>query len=751
MRTSFTLLVSLFTGLMVYGQSSIHYEPLRSVGPVPAEFSRYTDEAIGQLANTKENAFERNARIRIHELITSGYVLFGDDISRYINTLGQEILAANHLSDSLRFYVLRSTDFNAFSTDQGVIFITIGAIAGSETREELAFVMCHEIAHYLSHHNYETYQRAEDLLQTKNRNEPRVAEQMAELFKYSRQNELAADSLGAQLFLQCGYRNDRLIALKSLYNLNTYEMAARRLDWKPSYLEDSLFQFPAFYDQLTEWDKRRYRHFYTTKEMSGKRKRRREVESEDPDHDFRTHPDFEERYSALQRQIDISDDSVQQFVSAVAKADAAFVTIQHQCEIENIFLLMAATRYIEAHYQTQITKHRHGLSNELYFLQTLTLNDIYWHFFSHEFREPALLPFWLSPDSASWNISHMTRFFAFMSADEWGVILCRENFNLLELNIHPDASKHYFNLSASLAKSAVSSKFSGFCKTFEEKTLDDVFDEDETIEDEDAERFRHRYLKSAFLIFQDDENRETKFERSRSEDLENQTELYTRSMVGLRFLNRTQFKTSWLRKTDTLIIMSPAIKSFRYRKGDYTPTSWLDEQYSNEVYESMQYAGSRLGMHILPINVATRSELTAQIWNDHILVESWLAEKLLSNSQQIIPVYALFTHNMASQYGSNPILYTHVMIANNGLKDRKLVNWLTPVTFPYLLARKIGRPASQVLIFNAVIDIQHNEIRFVQIETLQHAFTSDFRDAQVYDLLYQTKRHLNLPRIEHAN
>lgn len=75
------------------------------------------------------------------------------DISQYINRLGREVLTQVGPSFfDYHFFVIPSTEFNAFAAPSGLIFFYTGLIETMKTENELLSVMAHEIAHVESRH-----------------------------------------------------------------------------------------------------------------------------------------------------------------------------------------------------------------------------------------------------------------------------------------------------------------------------------------------------------------------------------------------------------------------------------------------------------------------------------------------------------------------------------------------------------------------------------------------------------------------
>ena len=75
------------------------------------------------------------------------------DISQYINELGAEVLeVAGVQYFDYHFYVVRSSQFNAFAAPAGLVFFYSGLIEKMDEEDELVSVLAHEIGHVVSRH-----------------------------------------------------------------------------------------------------------------------------------------------------------------------------------------------------------------------------------------------------------------------------------------------------------------------------------------------------------------------------------------------------------------------------------------------------------------------------------------------------------------------------------------------------------------------------------------------------------------------
>ena len=193
-------------------QLSDDFVILKSEGKIPDNLCMLSVEKFKKDLNENKNKdldrnFFKSTRIMIDELLLSGRVLFNDPVSNYVNDVANILLKdQKELKENLDFYVVRSVTPNAFSTDQGIIFITIGLIARLENEAQLAFVLAHEISHYIKDHVRETYIEVKKTIKDADKFEPNEIDKKIKSFsKYQQTNEFDADFEGIRFLSKTDY------------------------------------------------------------------------------------------------------------------------------------------------------------------------------------------------------------------------------------------------------------------------------------------------------------------------------------------------------------------------------------------------------------------------------------------------------------------------------------------------------------------------------------------------------------------
>lgn len=195
-----------------------NYTPLEASGEMPEEFYEYSFEKVERdlddfeidgLNSKKKKKFIKGIHYGIDQLLHSGKVLYGDPLSEYVSKVGRRLITNRPELADLRFYTLRSNVVNALSTHQGIIFVTQGLIAQIENESQLAFILAHEIAHYIENHVVQSYVDRVDLSKSRENQENKIKK----LSQYSREKEFEADEIGIEIYHNAGYSKEGLYGM----------------------------------------------------------------------------------------------------------------------------------------------------------------------------------------------------------------------------------------------------------------------------------------------------------------------------------------------------------------------------------------------------------------------------------------------------------------------------------------------------------------------------------------------------------
>ncbi len=208
-----------FNFFYVRAQDFDNYKYIRSAGNVPEKFTissteKYKQEAKKNISK-KDKAYIKNKKDKfflessfaIDQLLLSGKVMFNDPVSLYVNKVMDELLKDNKtLRNKVEVYVVKSSSVNAFTTNNGLIFVCMGLIAQLENEAQLAYVLSHELIHYEKQH------ALDELIE--NTNIERGAgkyrqhsydEKLLARSNYSKEKETESDVEGLKLYMKTNY------------------------------------------------------------------------------------------------------------------------------------------------------------------------------------------------------------------------------------------------------------------------------------------------------------------------------------------------------------------------------------------------------------------------------------------------------------------------------------------------------------------------------------------------------------------
>jgi predicted Zn-dependent protease len=234
--------------IQAQGQQDFNrYTTLLATGSVPEDFTVTTAQKVKQsmltyeskLSPTKKRIFLEGIYYNIDEILHSGSVIYGDEITLYVEAVAQNLLQNDpELRGKLRFYTIKSNTANALSTGQGIIFITTGLIAQLTSEAQLAYILSHEIAHYTEKHVSESFQLRQSKIRT--------SERIKTLSAHSREHEFEADKLGLKLYHAAGYDDDQIVSTFDvlMYSYLPFDEVAIAKNYFSSerfYIPDSFF------------------------------------------------------------------------------------------------------------------------------------------------------------------------------------------------------------------------------------------------------------------------------------------------------------------------------------------------------------------------------------------------------------------------------------------------------------------------------------------------------------------------------
>lgn len=251
------LLLFGLTGICCYGQQNLkeNYIPLTSSGTLPDIFTQkirnIIKDDLSELDKQKaeDKGIKSNylaaANYEIAKIVKSGNTLINDEVTNYLNEVAAEVLKNNPaVKNQLHIYTYKSPVVNAYSYDKGYIFIDIGLIAQAETEAQLAYILAHEISHYLKKHNIDSYVQNTKI--DKNNYDGKTSEdKLIEKCQYSKEHESEADQEGFKLIEQTNY--DFRQAEKAFDVLQYAHLPFELVEFRKDYFNHGDYKIPERY------------------------------------------------------------------------------------------------------------------------------------------------------------------------------------------------------------------------------------------------------------------------------------------------------------------------------------------------------------------------------------------------------------------------------------------------------------------------------------------------------------------------
>lgn len=193
------------------------YAPLQSKGSPPKYLLKSIKENVKETELVLSPYETRETRLleyglngasyhKVSEMLGSGNILYGEETHKYLEDLMKTILKKNKIFTSVKIHAFKSSYTNAFATDIGYLFVNLGLLSRVETESELAFVICHELAHYMLRHNLEGELINYDNSNLSDKKVVTAYDKLIQKHMFSQKFELQADSLGLKYYLEAGYK-----------------------------------------------------------------------------------------------------------------------------------------------------------------------------------------------------------------------------------------------------------------------------------------------------------------------------------------------------------------------------------------------------------------------------------------------------------------------------------------------------------------------------------------------------------------
>jgi len=580
------------------------------------------------LKNKKSKLKEKNliyaSNYEIKELFLSGYVLFGDTITQYVRAVSEEIIKVHpDLAGKFKIYVVRSTDVNAYCFENGTIFVNIGLIAKLENEAELAYILCHEFVHYMKGHSLKRVLEFDKIDKQKEKRR-KMADKNLLKYKFSKENETEADTMGLTLYSKTGYKIKS--AISALEMLQYAELPFEETDFDFSIFESKNYKLPSSY------------FLAVTNPIKDEDKR---------DDSYLTHPNIYKRKNQvtdLMKNYGNNTDSILYLVSK-----EYFETVREICRFECSRMFLVERDYLNALKWSYLLKKKYPqnkfaekiFSKSLYALTLYKNGDL--RYDNNSFHQNAIADY----TKVEGKFQQLNYFFTSIPALELNVLTSKYLFSNYLNNDFTD--KIYFNFTDSV-----------LCRLFE-KTGVDI----EVFEHADIEKI---YYSKAFYEFESND--------------EFKALLFKQAMANSRIAG-VDLKTFKLRKRNikptgkyvgsisNVVIFNPVFDYEKYNKKRYHKSFKISQRKKEKLVKSIEKRLKRKDVKSNTVDAENFSIEDGEEFNNYINTTLWLNERLDAGSDSYYNVLATDDINLIVQKQETPyILY--VEVESKELKNRQI-------------------------------------------------------------------------------
>ena len=254
----------LFT-LLLPSRGQYEFKSLECIGEMPELFKKNYEELYeaqmeeltipGELYSekSKKNIFSKSSSYSLRSLLSSGYVLYGDTVSNYLNRVKDRLLENDTLnSKAIEVFTLKSEKVNAFTTHEGKIFVTIGLLSRLSSEAEIAFVLSHEITHYVKGHVFKGYVFGEKVDKEKTKTIKTKVDKFLRYAVFSKSQETEADEFGYNIFSKSPYKGQDISGVFDILKRSHLPLAELTISEKSFSSNVLQFESNVFSDTVTK-------------------------------------------------------------------------------------------------------------------------------------------------------------------------------------------------------------------------------------------------------------------------------------------------------------------------------------------------------------------------------------------------------------------------------------------------------------------------------------------------------------------
>jgi Zn-dependent protease with chaperone function len=708
-RIVFLLFGSLGLVLGLQAQDFDRYQRLQCEGDIPNDFllsatSKYQLQLQHWSDSSREvrealAAFYREDYYYVNQLLHSGKVLFNDPVSEYIAKVADQLLAGQpEIREQLRFYAVKSSVANAFATTDGIILVNLGLLAKLENEAQLAFILAHEISHYLAQHPIEIFLSLYEQENGQNRLFRRTSAPDLLLARnfYSKEKEQEADIMGLGIYLAGNYE---LEAAETVFNILKYaEKPFGNRDFDRDFLQSPAIHF------LNH-------HWLDTLVIPAPKLL-------DDQASLSTHPEPDARRDTIAIRL--------ASVSAEGRfrwqlGQSYFEKIQRICRYELCHLYLVEQAYESALYAAYFLAREHGMgsylsktiAHSLYGLTKYTNNGRFWdvHVDFNEVSGPAQKVHYLIEQlsDAERNVLALS-----WTWREWQKNQQDQELNAMvedlmqELGIYYADSLHFFQKGVSNSVPDLESRES-FARTGLADLMEDV----------------NFYAQLGVNLFLGQRKRQ---ETNETED--KKTREQKQNALRIQGFNLG---------LDSVVFVNPTYQRLDKRKK--SEIRFLEsEAAENQFTEQLEAHAESLELAHTTLNYGRLDGGQVATFNDLAVLNEWIAERNQQTDLKMVSPMQDEVQYLRQRYGTPYFVWTQGVAVTGVRPGRKMMLFMGVILplLPYSLYY-VFTPDHNLYFYTAVYDLEQGDYLIVYPKRLQMNDRRDVINSVAYDLIYQLK------------
>lgn len=726
------------------------YKGLYCVGDIPEDITKRTSKKIKEgiqsdvsssdkrkVAKSKATFILKSNYI-LDELLTSGNILFGDEVSSYVNAVADKILENEPaLRKELRFYCVKSNLSNAFCTHQGMIFVTLGLISQLENEAQLSFVLSHEITHYKKKHSINSILESERIIKRSKSKKTSFDDNIIKLSNYSKSLELEADSAGFRRIKNVGYDIDAA--------LSTFDVL--QFSFLPYY------EVPFDYSQFEN-------EFYTIPD-DYKLIETEPINFEVDENDSRsTHPNLTKRREVIQN-LKGDLESGEKFLIG---DEAKFKHIRNLCRYEGIRIDLANRNYVKAYYDANYLLKNDSSS---YYLKASKFKALYGLSMYKVRGSTSVLEF--KQLNHEGQISQAYHFFDKISAEEITLFTIKNGWELLtsyDNSFTRRRLKSLIEFSINREKLAINEVIAHLKNNEKKEDTEPKLKSSNLSKYEQLKNIKkqgEQLLKNEYYILKAVSNRDeliaylSKHNNPKSStSLNNQPENSTydvNTAVSSFKLEQEKVRTSQKNRNnlglDKIVFIEPEFQKIDERKGVKLENS-EDGKYTFNNQIKMVAQESEIAVDLLAPKIMDNHE--SNKYNDISNINYCINESLAHNKHytnawsSFIPSGIEFIETLNDQYETNYFGYTGVVefkAKKNFVGIRFLGSIFVPYYLPFAIAYAVT-PQHYLYYYTLVYDIEKCDVVISEVFELDYKGHQSNINSLMYDLFIQMKTPKNI-------